>query len=277
MNSGLLGRVAVVSILISASAYAANIQSTSIVRLSPQVIASSPVARIVSITPTKIQVKGANGLILEAAPAANINNGQAVWIIGSKRLANIAAAPPRTSRTISSAATPPVPFGYCCLAFVQFPIEQSRSDNVAVGHMQSDVKVSNTGILKVTTRTWTNNASQGFEGGVIVSLEDKDGNDLYVSTIHAYGVNGVYVPGAPSDRTVVWTDNVPLDKINNTAKVAIVQLNAPTNKIDDFLAHAKQVADIAKTLSEAYKNISGGPGGPGGPGGGGVPTTTTPP
>ncbi len=270
MNTGLLGRVAVVSILISASAYAANIGSTSIVRLSPAVIAKSPTARIVSITPTKIQVKGANGQMLEAAPAPNINNGQAVWIIGSTRLA---AAPPRT---IGSVAIPPLQFGLCCVAFVQFPIEESRSDNVAVGHMKSDVKVSNSGILKVTTRTWTNNASQGFEGGVIVSLEDKDGNDLYVSTIHAYGVNGTYVPGAPSDRTVVWTDNVSLDKINNTAKVAIVQLNAPTNKIDDFLAHAKQVADIAKTLSEAYKNVSGGPGGAGGPGGG-APTGTIPP
>ena len=238
MNTGLLDRIAVVSILISASAYAADTRS--IVRLDPNILATRPTARIVSIAPSKIQVKGANGDLLEAAPAPNINNGQAVWIISSTML-----------------------------AFVQFPIEESRSDNVSVGHMQSDVKVSNTGVLRVSTRTWTNNAVQGFEGGVIVVLMKKDSNDLWVSPLHKFGVNGKNVPGAPSDRTAVWTENVPLDKINDTAKMAIVQLNAPTNKIDDFLAHAKTVAEIAKTLSEAYKNVSGGSGG-------GGKTTTTP-
>jgi len=228
----------------SGSAYAADIRS--IVRLDPNIIATRPMGRIVSIAPAKIQVKGPNGQLLEAATAPNINDGQAVWII---------------SPTV--------------LAFVQFPIEESRSDNVSVGHMQSDVKVSNNGVLRVSTHTWTNNASQGFEGGVIVVLMKKDNNDLWVSPLHKYGVNGKYVPGAPSSRTVVWTENVPQNLINDVAKVAIVQLNAPTNKIDDFLAHAKTVAEIAKTLSEAYKNVSGGSGGPGGPGGG--TTTTTPP
>jgi hypothetical protein len=245
MNSGFLGRVAAVLLLISGAAYAADTRS--ILRLDPNLTRSWSVGRIVTIAPNQIQVKGSSGQMLQAAPAANINNGQLVWI-GPKQL-----------------------------AFVLFPIEESRSDNVSVGHMQSDVKVSNTGILRVKTHTWTNNAVQGFEGGVIVVLMKSDGNDLWVSPLHKYGVNGTAVPGAPSSRTVDWTENVPLAAINDTAQVAIIQLNAPTNKIDDFLANAKKVADIAKTVSETYKNVAGGGGGGNPGGGGGGTTTTTPP
>jgi hypothetical protein len=97
-----------------------------------------------------------------------------------------------------------------------------------------------------------------------VILMDRSGNDLWVSDLHKYGVNGECVPGAPSDRTEDWFANVPMSAINDTYKVAIVHRNAPTNRVKDFLDYAQQVAEIAKTASEAYGNVAGGGGDKGG-------------
>ena len=201
------------------------------------------VGRVASATPNQLLVKAADGSTLQGASAPGsqaslINAGQLVWITPTQ------------------------------LFFVSFPIELSRSDDVAVGHMKTDLKLSNTGILRGQTHTWTNNNVQGFTGGVLAVLMSKDGNDLYVTQLHKYGVNGTNVPGASSSRNDVWTENISKDLVNQTAKIAIVQMNAGTNRIDDFLAHAKQVAEIAKTVSEAYSNFAGGPGTSG-------PTSTT--
>lgn len=233
--------------LLSAAGYAATPLVISKIDLTKFQVRTG---KISSVNSSQLLVKTADGQTLQGAnapgsQASYINAGQTVWFTPTK------------------------------LYFVSFPIETSRSDDVSVGHMKSDVKLSNTGILRVTTKTWTNNNLQGFTGGVIVVLMKKDGNDLYVSAEHKYGVNGTNVPGAPSSRTETWTENVPLDKVNEAAKIAIVQMNAPTNRIDDFIAHAKEVAEIAKTVSEAYSNFSGGPGGQ--PGGTGGTTGTMPP
>jgi hypothetical protein len=164
MNTGVLGRVAVVSILISASAYAAD--NRSIVRLEPNLIARMAVARIVSIAPTKIQVK--------------------------------------------------VPMVRCW--------KRRRPRTSTMGRRS--------GLLAPRSRRLS--FSQSTKAARIMSPS---------ATCTA------------TSRSPTREENVPLDKINDTAKVAIVQLNAPTNKIDDFLAHAKTVADIAKTVSETYKNV----------------------
>jgi hypothetical protein len=146
---------------------------------------------------------------------------------------------------------------------VDFPIEMENKDKVGGGdYMETKVKVSNTGLLTAKTKTWTTACADGFTGGVRVILMKKDGNELYITKLHKYGVNGTCVPSAPSSRNESWDETIPLDKIKDTAKLAIVHIKKPTDRVDDFLARAKEVAEIAKTLSEAYKNASGGPGQP---------------
>ena len=212
-----------------------------------------------AVTSGKVQVAPATGGPLSAnfgAQANEINVGQRAWIYPNQ------------------------------VRVVDFPLDMSRKTKVGGGDwMKTRVKLSNTGILRATTRTWTTACADGFTGGVRVILMDRAGNDLWVSDLHKYGVNGECVPGAASDRTEDWIANVPLDKLNETYSVAIVHRKKPTNRVKDFLDYAKQVADIAKTIAEAYGSVAGGggkeggtPTGPGPLGGGGTtgPTQPTP-
>jgi hypothetical protein len=217
-------------------------------------MAMAQVGTVGAIASGQVKVFGTDGGELSAqfgSQAGEINVGQTAWIYPSM------------------------------VKVVDFPVETARKTKVGGGdYMKTTVKLSNTGILRARTRTWTTACADGFTGGVRVVLMTRDFNDLLVTDLHKYGVNGECVPGAASDRTEEWTANVPLDVVNKTAKIAIVHLKKPTNRVDEFLDNAQKVADILKTLSEAWTNASGGgegegqtPKAGGGPGG---PTDPTP-
>jgi hypothetical protein len=208
----------------------------------------SQTGKISAVAGGKITVAGQSGEQLQASAGqpGQINVGQRVWIN------------PSVSK----------------LTYVDFPIEMSKKSHVGGGDwMETSVKVSNTGIINARTHTWTTSCADGFTGGVRVVLMKKDGNDLYITKLRKYGVNGTCVPSAPSSRNESWDENVPLSIINETAKVAIVHIKKPTDRVDEFLEKAKEVAEIAKTVAEVYSTIAGAGGGqqPGPTGG------TTPP
>jgi hypothetical protein len=238
-------RIAGVAALVALAAVpAAHAAQPTPVNIKPAI---GPTAgQVQSIDSGKVSFVPAGGAPLSAnfgAQAGEINVGQRAWIYPTK------------------------------VKVVDFPLEMSRQDKVAGGdRMKTKVKLSNTGILRATTRTWTSSCATGFTGGVRVILMDRSGNDLWYSDLHKYGVNGECVPGAPSDRTEDWFANVPMSALNETYSIAIVQRNAPTNRVKDFLDYAQQVAETAKTLSEAWGNASGG----GGKGGDTTPTGTGP-
>jgi hypothetical protein len=181
-----------------------------------------------------VKVNGQDGRTIVAnfgSETGNMNLGQTVWIYPSK------------------------------LEIVDFPLEVSRKTKVGSGDfMKTTAKLSNTGILRARTRTWTSSCGDGFTGGVRVVLMDRNKNDLWISGLHKYGVNGTCVPGASSDRTEEWNETVPLDALNKAARIAIVHLKKPTNRVDEFLDNAQKVADILKTVAEAYGTASGGGG-----------------
>jgi hypothetical protein len=143
--------------------------------------------------------------------------------------------------------------------FAVFPITKSKRDHVGQGDwMDTDVKVSNTGRMDGKTRTWTTACQDGFTGGMMVYLLDRQGNVLVsTSKIRKYGVNGTCIPGASSEQKDSWYETFDVALINKVAKVSIVHLKAPTNRIDDFLARAKTVAEIVQTGAETYQTVSG--------------------
>lgn len=136
------------------------------------------------------------------------------------------------------------------VAATQFPVRSFREERVATGHMRTDVTLSNTGRLDGKTRTWTSDELKGFEGGVVVAITDIHGNILWNTPVsaHKYGINGHSVPGAPSDRTEIWTETVPDNVLNNAAGVAIIQKDMPTNKLPEFLKEATQDAQLLAPL-----------------------------
>ena len=160
---------------------------------------------------------------------------------------------------------------------VTFPILGTRRDDLGHSYyMETSITVSDTGRLDAKTKIWTTEALRGFSGGVVVTLKDDHGNILNSPQIRSFGVNGTSMPGAPSDRTELWNELVPVETILQTRSFSIVHLRHESgNHLEDFLHKANEVATLAKTVTEAYQNVAGSggaaPGGGGGaPGGGGA-------
>ena len=142
----------------------------------------------------------------------------------------------------------------------QFPIESSKRDRVRKKRswwMQTSLRLSNNGRLEARTRTWTKECMRGFTGGVAVFLYDADGNSLWNSQLHRYGVNGECLT-EPHRRDELWSETVPEDQLNKVAKVAIVQKYSPKNRFDDFVRDAKKLAEVVKEFVAIYKEVKGG-------------------
>jgi hypothetical protein len=117
-----------------------------------------------------------------------------------------------------------------------FPLRKSQFTELGDHRrMESNAILSNTGRLDVTTRIWTRKQWSGFTGGVVVRFLDQSGNVLGATGVHSWGVDGLRIPGMPSDRTSVWTDPVPPNLLNNTFGMEIVHTTNPKelkNQID---------------------------------------------
>jgi len=146
--------------------------------------------------------------------------------------------------------------------FVQWPAEAHKKDTVSVGHMESWVKLSNTGRIDGTTRTWTNNNAQGFTGGVKVQLQDKDGNVLaWDMPVQKYGVNAnnpVSNASAPSERKADWNFPVPTEILKQVSRVRIIHRHTPEGRWDQSIEMAKELGEVLKTYAEIYTTVSGG-------------------
>lgn len=152
-------------------------------------------------------------------------------------------------KSITQSPKPPSPS-------VNFPIKvSSPKDKIQSGdYMQSDVTLSQApsgGLIYAKTVIWTKNKFDGFTGGVEVVLLDERENVLYVSQLHKYGVNGKYIPGAPSSRTETWSDAVPTEVMAQAKKIAIVHRHTPKNRLMDFLKDLKQVVEYVKPVIQA--------------------------
>jgi hypothetical protein len=140
---------------------------------------------------------------------------------------------------------------------VKFPMVADQQNNVATGHMKSTVKLSNTGVLTGTTRTWTNNEIQGFTGGVKVELQDRDGNVLkWDMPVQTYGVNAkALTASAPSSRTADWRFDVPAEVVNQTARIRILHRHTPQGRLDQFVDIAWELGKLAEFYVGLAKDV----------------------
>jgi hypothetical protein len=193
--------------------------------------------QISNITTGAVNARDNNGRTIKFnVPQSKLNVGQRVWVAGNR------------------------------VNGVVLPINGEIRSKVGAGDwMETTVTISNNGRIDGKTRTWTTVCADGFTGGVIVFLFDQAGNVLHSTPLKKYGVNGTCVPSAPSNRTEYWNNTVSVDIVNKTRSVKIVHVKKPTDRIDEFLEKAKEVAEIVKIFAEAYQDIAGG-GGTGGSG-----------
>jgi hypothetical protein len=117
--------------------------------------------------------------------------------------------------------------------------------------MQTDITISNNGRIDGVTRIWTAKQLQGFTGAAAVVLTDADGNVLYVTEPHSYGVDCKKCPG-PSDRTQQWNDAVPSNVISQVKKYSIIHTTNPRNRWRDWLRDTKEAA---QQISEIRKEF----------------------
>jgi hypothetical protein len=117
--------------------------------------------------------------------------------------------------------------------------------------MKTDITISNNGRIDGVTRIWTAKQWQGFTGAAAVVLTDADGNILYVTEPHSYGVDCKRCPG-PSDRTQGWTDAVPSNVLSQVRKYAIIHTTNPRNRWREWLRDTKEAVQLVRGVIKEF-------------------------
>lgn len=122
-------------------------------------------------------------------------------------------------------------------------------------HMESYATFSDSGILSFETHTWTTNALYGFHGGAVAFLVDSAQNILANTDMYVYGVDGTWIPGAPSSIDLIQTPSFSQDIYNRTVFIQIYHKYAPKGQliqdIHNLVYVGQQVAAAIKAIASA--------------------------
>lgn len=116
---------------------------------------------------------------------------------------------------------------------INFPLKGERQDDVATGHMRTQISLDTKGNLYATTRIWNNNRILGFTGSVFIALLDVSGVPIWVTNQHQYSVDSQYI--GKSDRMENWQETIPADILARTKGYAIVQGHTPQSSLWEWL------------------------------------------
>ena len=143
------------------------------------------------------------------------------------------------------------------------PINQTASsplraeqgpDHLATGEwMESKVIFSESGRVDTETSIWTTMKMYGFTGGCTTFFLDKNGNVLANTPMRPYGVDGVWIPGLPSSRTILEVDDVGQDVFNKTTELRIVHKLTPKSRLMEDI---NQGVAIGKSIAEVIAIIA---------------------
>ncbi len=143
------------------------------------------------------------------------------------------------------------------VALAGFPIRKQARDNIGPSSrkMETEVVISKSGSLDAKTRTWTAEAARGFHGAVVVLLTDANGNRLWRSREHTYGVNGTAIPGSGSSVTRSWTEQIPAADLDQAASCVIIHAEHPTSTIFKTLDDAVKLLDWINANKDKVQTI----------------------
>lgn len=110
------------------------------------------------------------------------------------------------------------------------------------------VRLSRNGRLEAKTNVWTAAHYTGFHGGGVVYFRDGNGNTIGFAETPQIGVDGLYVPGLESDRTVIWTHSIGQETAMKTRSIHIEHSVNPRNQ---FYA---RVQDLVKIINQLCPN-----------------------
>jgi len=125
-------------------------------------------------------------------------------------------------------------------------IENTKERDFGGGkHGKSRAVLDGSGLLTVTTQTWTNSPLQGFTMGVKVFGLDQGGGAVLESTggPGPYGVDGTAVPGgAPSSRTDSYTQKFDVAEAAKVTELRVWLFHASPGTITEIVKHKFQGA-----------------------------------
>jgi len=123
-------------------------------------------------------------------------------------------------------------------------------------HGKSHAVLNVSGLLTVTTETWTNSPLQGFTMGVKVFGLDRGGGVVLESTggPGPYGVDGTAVPlGAPSSRTDAYKQQFDESEAAKVTELRIWLFHAGPETITEIVKHKFHV--VGQDIGEASENF----------------------
>ncbi|WP_074594524.1 hypothetical protein [Bacillus cereus] len=137
------------------------------------------------------------------------------------------------------------------------PLIAEQTDNLGNSRkMVTSIKVSNTGRIDAVTKISTKEVARGFHGSVVVLLLDEEGNTLFKSNPHTYGVDGTGIPSnTPSKRKVPWNENFPQDIIDKIRGYEIIQFLDPDSTLEATLEAFNRILDQLVDASDKIKKI----------------------
>lgn len=126
---------------------------------------------------------------------------------------------------------------------------QAERDFGGGKHGTANAVLDGAGRLTATVATWTNSPFQGFTMGVKVLLLDANRGVIAETTggPGPYGVNGRLVPGGPSERIDVFTQDFGPAQAANAATLAIFLFWAPRWRLLEIV---NQVVVVAVAVGE---------------------------
>jgi len=137
------------------------------------------------------------------------------------------------------------------------PLIAEKADNLGNSRkMVTSIKVSNTGRIDAETKISTKEVARGFHGSVVVLLIDEEGNTLFKSNPHTYGVDGIAIPSAtPSKRKEPWDENFSQDIIDKIRGYEIIHFLDPDSTLEATLEEFNRILDQLVDASDKIKKI----------------------
>jgi hypothetical protein len=129
-------------------------------------------------------------------------------------------------------------------------------DRVGDGwHMYSTVTLDPSGMIHGVTTLKNYNNFKGYTGGIFVVALDIGNEAIYATEVRKYGINGSFFK-KKRVRTETWSDRIPEEYLPHIAKLAVIQMHTPTNRVwkwiyankDLLIQHAYSVADVIKDI-----------------------------
>lgn len=120
-------------------------------------------------------------------------------------------------------------------------------------HMYTTMYLTDDGAIVGKTRLKNCNNFRGFTGGLFVVALDANDTPVYTTGVHQWGINACFFK-KKRERNAEWSDSIPQEYLSKVAKIAVIQMHTPTNRVWSWIYDNRQlIINHAKYVAELFK------------------------